>query len=125
MLRDANPVPSDLATLDDLAAAIKDHHIRIFAEAGQVHVVTSGIHLAGTDPFALFQELEALRNASKAGRAIDPRHAFYLGYEISRAVTALTLGKTYTQDLPLDWGLLTEPEPRRGENVEGRNPKSE
>ena len=42
--------------------------------------------------------------------AIDPAHAFYLGYEMAKAVTALTLGKNYVQDQPLRWGFLTMPE---------------
>ena len=37
-------------------------------------------------------------------------HAFYLGYEFAKAVTALTLGKNYTQDQALRWGFLTVPE---------------
>ena len=41
---------------------------------------------------------------------LDPTHAFYLGYEISKAVTALTLGKAYVQDRALDWGFLTRSE---------------
>ena len=46
-----------------------------------------------------------------AGRDdVDPGHAFYLGYEIAKAVTALTLGKDYHQDRALDWGHLTQPE---------------
>ena len=40
----------------------------------------------------------------------DPSHAFYLGYEMMKAKTALTLGKNYRQDQALDWGFLTEPE---------------
>ena len=40
----------------------------------------------------------------------DPSHAFYLGYELMKAKTALTLSKAYRQDQALDWGFLTEPE---------------
>ena len=40
----------------------------------------------------------------------DPAHAFYLGYELAKARTALTLGKHYRQDQALDWGFLTVPE---------------
>ena len=47
----------------------------------------------------------------KVGRTdVDPNHAFYLGYEMAKAVTALTLGKDYRQDQALDWGYLTEME---------------
>ena len=42
--------------------------------------------------------------------AIDPAHAFYLGYEMAKAVTALTLGKNYVQDQALRWGFLTAAE---------------
>jgi hypothetical protein len=46
-----------------------------------------------------------------AGRTdVDPSHAFYLGYEMAKAVTALTLGKDYRQDQALHWGHLTRPE---------------
>ena len=40
----------------------------------------------------------------------DPSHAFYLGYEMAKAVTALTLKKNYVQDEALSWGFLTRPE---------------
>ena len=59
--------------------------------------------LQGTDPFALFAEMQQRQ-------AIDPAHAFYLGYEMAKAVTALTLGKNYVQDQALRWGFLTVPE---------------
>ena len=41
---------------------------------------------------------------------LDAAHAFYLGYEMAKAVTALTLGKEYRQDEALDWGFLTRAE---------------
>ena len=43
---------------------------------------------------------------------LDAAHAFYLGYEMCKAATALTLGKQYHQDEPLDWGFLTREESR-------------
>ena len=48
----------------------------------------------------------------------EPSHAFYLGYEMMKAKTALTLNKAYRQDQALDWGFLTEPE------ISHRNPGS-
>jgi hypothetical protein len=51
----------------------------------------------------LFEEMQARS-------AIDPGHAFYLGYEMAKAVTALTLAKNYVQDEALRWGFLTVPE---------------
>jgi hypothetical protein len=44
---------------------------------------------------------------------MDRGHAFYLGYEMCKAATALALGKNYQQDEALDWGLLTEEEESR------------
>ena len=70
-----------------------------------IHLVGAGLHLASRDPFALFDDLQA------AGRTdVDSSHAFYLGYEMAKAVTALTLSKDYRQDQALDWGHLTQPE---------------
>ena len=104
-LRAGKPQTHGPEVLDQLAAAIRDPNFRIFAERGMIHLVGAGIHLESRDPFALFDELQA------AGRTnVDPSHAFYLGYEMAKAVTALTLGKDYRQDQPLDWGFLTQPE---------------
>ena len=52
------------------------------------------------------RSLQALRRMG----TVDPSHAFYLGYEMMKAKTALTLGKAYRQDQALEWGFLTEPE---------------
>jgi len=104
-LRGGKPHEHGGETLDRLAAAIRDPNFRIFAEGDAVHVVGAGLHLASPDPFALFGQL------AEAGRDdVDPSHAFYLGYEMAKAVTALTLGKDYRQDQPLDWGHLTRDE---------------
>jgi len=104
-LRSGKPQVHGQEVLDDLAKAIRDPNFRVFAERGKVHLVGAGLHLESRDPFALFAELGA------AGRTdVDPSHAFYLGYEVSKAVTAITLGKDYRQDQALDWGHLTQPE---------------
>jgi hypothetical protein len=60
------------------------------------------------DPFELFDQLLA-----RKPRNLDCSHAFYLGYELSKAQTALTLHKQYRQDEALDWGHLTVPEKHR------------
>src|SRR5207248_1131934 len=90
--------------LRELAGRITDRNYRLFAEGGELHVMNGQIYLRGTDPFKLFEEL------MKRDPKIDPSHAFYLGYELAKAVTALTLGKNYTQDQALRWGFLTVPE---------------
>jgi len=103
-LRAGKPQAHGPEALAALARVIRDPNIRIFAEGGMLHVVGAGIHLESRDPFALFSDLGTLRGD------IDASHAFYLGYEMAKAVTALTLGKDYRQDQALDWGHLTRPE---------------
>jgi dihydropteroate synthase len=105
MLRDPKLLEHGRQRLAELAEQIKDNNFRIFAEGGAVHLVSSGLHLQNRDPFLLFDELAA----GEPGN-LDPAHAFYLGYEMAKAATALTLGKNYRQDEALDWGFLTLPE---------------
>ncbi|HEY2159119.1 MAG TPA: DUF6513 domain-containing protein [Isosphaeraceae bacterium] len=100
MLRDPKPRRHGSEALAALARSIKDPNWRIFAEDGTIHVMNNAMHLADTDPFALFEQLGV----------DDPSHAFYLGYELMKARTALTLNKDYRQDQALSWGFLTEPE---------------
>jgi hypothetical protein len=89
--------------LAELARQVKDRNFRLFAEDGRLHAINSEMHVASEDPFDLFDAM--------ASRSVStPSHAFYLGYELAKAVTALTLGKNYTQDQALDWGFLTRPE---------------
>ena len=105
MLRAGKPLAHGRETLDRLAAEIKDHNYRVFAEDEKVHVVSAGLHLADRDPFALFEQL-----MTREPKNLDASHAFYLGYEMAKAVTALTLSKDYRQDEALDWGFLTREE---------------
>lgn len=100
VLRDPKLRDVSVEELDELAAGIKDPNFRIFAEQGELHAINREGHFQGVDPFELFEKLGPL----------DPAHAFYLGYEMAKAVTALTLGKNYRQDEPLQWGFLTRPE---------------
>lgn len=105
MLRDPAVVEFSPAELERLAANIKDQNFRILVADGQLHLVTAGTHLSGDDAFDLFAKIAA----TGLGR-IDASHAFYLGYEMAKATTALTLGKQYRQDQALDWGFLTREE---------------
>jgi dihydropteroate synthase-like protein len=100
MLRDARVVEHGSEALAALAEQLRDRNYRIFAEGGRIHVMNADVNLTGNDPFELFDQL----------RVTDASHAFYLGYEMAKAVTALTLGKQYRQDEALDWGFLTVPE---------------
>jgi dihydropteroate synthase-like protein len=112
MLRDAKLHEHGPETLRDLATRITDRNFRLFAEHGLVHVLNNQMHLTGDDPFQLFAEM-ARREA------IEPAHAFYLGYEMAKAVTALTLGKNYVQDQALRWGFLTVPEQSHRGKMQG------
>jgi dihydropteroate synthase-like protein len=103
MLRDPRLQEYGETPLAELAARVTDRNFRIFSERGLIHVLNGEMFLHGADPFALFAEMQQ-------HAAIDPAHAFYLGYEMAKAVTALTLGKNYTQDQALLWGFLTRPE---------------
>lgn len=108
MLRDQKLRRHGEEALRELEERITDRNYRLFAEDGLIHVLNAAGRLAGADPFALFRQMHERQ-------AIDPEHAFYLGYEIAKAVTALTLGKNYTQDQALRWGLLTREEKPHGE----------
>ncbi|MFL5340705.1 MAG: DUF6513 domain-containing protein [Gemmataceae bacterium] len=103
LLRDPKLHEMGEGALRELAAGVTDRNYRLFAERGELHVLNGQMHLRGSDPFALFDEL------LQRDPRIDASHAFYLGYELSKAVTALTLGKDYTQDQALAWGFLTVP----------------
>lgn len=106
MLRDPKLRTHGEAMLADLASRITDRNFRLFAERGLLHVLNNQMFLHGRDPFALFAQM-------RQRAEIDPAHAFYLGYEMAQAMTALTLGKNYVQDQALRWGFLTREERSR------------
>jgi dihydropteroate synthase-like protein len=112
MLRDPKLYEQGDEALAELAARVTDRNYRIFAERGEIHVLNGRVYFCGTDPFELFERLAA------ADPKLDAAHAFYLGYEFSKAVTALTLGKNYNQDQALRWGFLTVPETSHRDKVD-------
>ena len=97
VLRDAKTHEFGIDALREMQATIKDPNWRLFAEDGQFFALNAENFLAGSDPFELFAKMDVG----------DASHAFYLGYELAKAQTALTLGKWYRQDQALDWGYLT------------------
>ncbi|MCA9067969.1 MAG: dihydropteroate synthase, partial [Planctomycetaceae bacterium] len=120
MLRDPRLAGRTAEELTQLADSLTDPNFRIFVEGDQIHVMNREGYWKGTDAFELFDQFQA-------ASPVDASHAFYLGYELAKAVTALTLGKQYTQDQPLRWGFLTVPEisaharRRGGEREKGRS----
>jgi dihydropteroate synthase-like protein len=103
LLRDPKIREHGEETLKELAERVTDRNFRLFAESGMLHVLNGRIFLQGEDPFELFARVQERET-------IDPSHAFYLGYEMAKAVTALALGKNYVQDQALRWGFLTTEE---------------
>jgi hypothetical protein len=100
MLRDPKVPQFGPEALAELARRIKDPNWRIFAEDGKIHAMNNERYVSDPDPFVVFDGMGVT----------DPSHAFYLGHELMKAKTALTLSKAYRQDQALDWGFLTEPE---------------
>jgi dihydropteroate synthase len=99
-LRDAKTHEFGPVALRELQATIKDPNWRLFAENGMFFALNADHFLAEVDPFELFAKMGV----------DDPSHAFYLGHELAKAQTALTLGKWYRQDQALNWGYLTAEE---------------
>ena len=102
-LRDPRVVEYGDENLAEIQRRIRDPNWRIFAEGGLIHALNNQNLLHDSDPFRLFDQMGV----------DDASHAFYLGYEMMKARTALTLSKTYRQDQALEWGFLTVPEVRR------------
>jgi len=105
LLRDAKLLRHPDGTFERMADEIKDPNYRIFAQDDELHVVTAGRYFHGRDVYKLFTELVGART-----KPLSADHAFYLGYELAKATTALTLWKEYRQDQPLRWGFLTRQE---------------
>ena len=96
---DRKPFPDTEDEIRETAAAIKDPSFRVQVSVSGVHVYNrDGFHTAD-DPFALFPKLNVESDGS---------HGFYLGVELARAQIAWQLGKRYTQDQELNWGVATD-----------------
>jgi len=106
MLRDPSRANFSTESIESLVANIKDNNYRILIDDQQLHLISAGVHIHGTDPFEMMAELMALPES----RNVDQSHAFYLGFELAKALTALTLGKRYEQDESLRWGMHTREE---------------
>lgn len=100
-----NPFPYDSAEISSAAKRVKDRNFRIQVNQQGIHIYNRDALHQAVDPFELFPHL---------GVEEDGSHAFYLGVELARAQIALQLGKRYTQDQMLDWGVATPP---REENL--------
>jgi dihydropteroate synthase len=99
-LRDPRVAEFGPDNLAELQKRIRDPNWRIFAEGGKIIAMNNEKLESDFDPFVLFERMGVT----------DAAHAFYLGYEMMKAKTALTLSKNYRQDRAMEWGFLTEPE---------------
>lgn len=86
-----------------MQAQISDPNYRLFADAEWLYAFNGDRFVRGSNMYAVFDELDVT----------DAAHAFYLGKELMKATIARGLLKNYRQEGPLDWGLLSFPEPRR------------
>jgi hypothetical protein len=95
-IHDRKPYPATAEDIDALAAEVRDANFRIMTAEDGIHIFNSKGHAVATDAFELFSGL---------GVEADGAHAFYLGAELMKAEIAWRLGKRYTQDEPLAWGV--------------------
>jgi dihydropteroate synthase-like protein len=98
-LRDRKGFASTPAEIEALAAALRDKNYRIEVAEDGVHIYNRNGHHVSDDPFKLYPNLQL---------GDDVGHAFYLGVETARAEIAYRLGKRYTQDEPLPFGIVAE-----------------
>ena len=106
LLRDVSSTHLSDSAIKHLANQIKDNNYRIIVGQSEIHLLSANVHIRGTDPYEMINDLMTRPES----RNVDPSHAFYLGMELQKALTALTLGKRYEQDEALNWGFLTRPE---------------
>ncbi|MGH7509850.1 MAG: DUF6513 domain-containing protein [Gemmatimonadales bacterium] len=97
----------DEAELRRLHAEVRDPNFRIFTDRHTITVFNNEIFIRGTDIQAIFSQLGV----------DEATHAFYLGRELMKARLAITLGKTYRQEGPLNWGYLTPADEVKPEHV--------
>jgi dihydropteroate synthase-like protein len=88
--------------LRQMQAQVRDRNWRLFIDADWLYAFNGERFLRERNMYALFRELQV----------DDASHAFYLGKELMKATIARGLRKAYRQEGPLDWGLLSFPEPR-------------
>lgn len=98
-LHDLIPFPSGPDDIHKLAQEVRDANFRIEVASDGIHIFNREGHHVVQDPFDAFPHLRVDGDGS---------HAFYLGYELAKAEIALKLGKRYSQDNPLNWGVAAD-----------------
>jgi dihydropteroate synthase-like protein len=95
-IHDRKPYAAAAEDIDALAADVRDANYRIVTAEDGIHIFNGKGHRVAQDAFELFPGL---------GVETDGAHAFYLGAELMKAEIAWRLGKRYSQDEPLAWGV--------------------
>ncbi|WP_454855319.1 DUF6513 domain-containing protein [Rhizobium binxianense] len=103
-IHDRSPFASSIADIDALAQSVRDANFRIMTAPDGLHVFSNAGHWRSKSAFDLFPLLGVVQ---------DGAHAFYLGAELMKAEIAWKLGKRYSQDEPLAWGVAS---PRMSED---------
>jgi dihydropteroate synthase len=106
-LKDPKILVYSEAELRELQAQVTDPNFRIFTDRDTITVFNHERFVRGTDPMEIFAQLGV----------DEATHAFYLGRELMKAKTAITLGKTYRQEGALNWGYLTPADDVKSEHV--------
>jgi dihydropteroate synthase-like protein len=110
-LHDLRPFPQSPEQIAASAEAVRDQNFRIEVAEDGIHIYNRDGHHIARDPFDLYEKL---------GVGADGPHAFYLGYELAKAEIALALGKRYTQDAGLNWGVAAD---RKSEDLTRHAPE--
>jgi dihydropteroate synthase-like protein len=98
-LHEPAPFPYQLNEIEEFAEKITDPSFRIQTSSKGLHIYNrEGLYTA-IDPFELYPYLDV---------ATDGSHAFYLGVQLARAQIAWQLGKRFTQDQELKWGVAAD-----------------
>ena len=106
-LKDPRILAYSEVELRELKAQVTDPNFRIFTDRDTITVFNRDLFIRGTDPMEIFAQLGV----------DEATHAFYLGRELMKAKTAITLGKTYRQEGALNWGYLTPADDVKREHV--------
>jgi dihydropteroate synthase-like protein len=93
------PFPDSADEIAELARAIKDPSYRIQVSEAGIHLYNREGLFTATDPYDLYPNIKVDG---------DEGHAFYLGVELARAQIAWQLGKRYSQDEELRWGVAVK-----------------
>ncbi len=99
-IHEKNPFLDTKEEIEETAKGVKDPNFRIQISNNGLYVYNRDGLRSAKDPFAFYPKLQLESDSS---------HAFYMGVELARAEVAWRLGKRYSQDKGLYWGVAEEP----------------